>query len=303
MSIKPVATPSKLLDRMTDAEHQQITDDFLGLFYGGKGVHKTTTAMGLAQRLRGDGEILFATSGNGFRGLDRFPALRRDTKHLRMDDPRELYQLSKAMRARQKGYENFTVVVLDDFDSWWQDTLHAFAREQAGTSEDEELPIIDWTWYGPPQQAMLNTIKNFYRSDGLHVIMTCHDQGRPIKGEKNGPDRYEPLLGAKLSAGIGHLAHVVGRFESRVRKDPVTKETKHVTEVQIQPSRYVDAKSRLSNTNEITLDSVTLVKKIAEWVTGPEMKQALAQPEKEIEPVEDQAEGEDFEIADDDDEG
>lgn len=297
-----VATPQKLRDRMTDAEHQEIATEFFGLFYGGKGVHKSTTAMGLAQKLRGDGKILFAASGNGFSGLDRFPVLKRNTIHLRMDDPRELYQLSKALRTRAKGFEDFTVVVLDDFDSWWMDTLHAFAREQAGTTEDEELPIIDWTWYGPPQQAMMNTVKNFYKTEGLHVIITAHEQGRQIKGEKNGPDRYEPLLGTKLSAGIGHLAHVVGRFEGRVKKDLQTKKTVHTTEVQIQPSRYVDAKSRLSNVDSITVSDVELVKKAAQWILSGAVEEDLAQPEQQ-EVAEDVDDGEDFEVEDDDDEG
>lgn len=299
------ANAQKLLERMTDAEHESIQTEFFGLFYGGKGVHKSTTAMGLAQKIRGEGEILFAASGNGFSGLDRFPSLKRNTMHLRMDDPRELYQLSKALRTRAKGYEDFTVIVLDDFDSWWMDTLHAFAREQAGTSEDEELPIIDWTWYGPPQQAMMNTVKNFYKTPGLHVIITAHDQGRPLKGEKGGPDRFEPLLGTKLSAGIGHLAHLVGRFEGRVKKNIQTKAVEQIVEVQIQPSRYVDAKSRLSNTNEIKLDSVTLVKKAAEWVLGGGIESTSHQADVSsvAEPPQDE-DDEDFEVGDDaEDEG
>ena len=299
----PVANAQKLLARMTDAEHEDIQSEFFGLFYGGKGVHKSTTAMGLAQKLRGDGQILFAASGNGFSGIDRFPALKRHTQHLRMDDPRELYQLSKALRTRAKGYEDFTVVILDDFDSWWQDTLHSFAREQAGTSEEEELPIIDWTWYGPPQQAMMNTVKNFYKTMGLHVIITCHEQGRPLKGEKGGPDRFEPLLGTKLSAGIGHLAHLVGRFEGRVKKNVQTKQVESVVEVQVQPSRYVDAKSRLSNTNEIKLDSVMLVKKAAEWVLGGGIETAPAKEQDVVADEPSDEEDEDFEVEDDDSEG
>lgn len=301
MASSIVATPAKLAARMTDAEHEDIQTEFFGLFYGGKGVHKSTTAMGLAQKLRGDGEILFAASGNGFSGLDRFPTLKRHTQHLRMDDPRELFQLSKGMRARSKGFEKFTVVVLDDFDSWWQDTLHGYAREKAGVTDDDPLPEIDWTWYGPPQQAMLNTVKNFYKTVGLHVIITTHDQGRPLKSEKGGADRYEPLLGTKLSAGIGHLAHLVGRFESRIVKNPVTKKPQHITEVQIQPSRYVDAKSRLSNTNEVKLTSVELVKIAAAWVNNGGIERAESEPEAEVVAEQPNAdEDEDFEVEDED---
>ena len=291
-----VATPSKLLARMTDAEHQSLTKTFFGLFYGDKGTRKTTTAQGLAQKLRGDGEILFVDSAEGFVSLDRFPVLKKHTQHLRVDDPRELMVISKAMRPRAKGFENFTVVVLDEYSSWWTDTLHAFAYEQAGLDPDkDELPIIDWTWYGPPQQAMLNVLKNFDKTPNLHVIIVAHEQGRALKGEKNGPDRITPLLGTKLSASIGQLAHVVGRFESRkVRND-------YETEVQIQPSRYVEAKSRLSNTNEIKLSSKDLVKVIAEWVHGSDMEADLARPEPsvEVEVAVEDTEDEDFEIVDD----
>ena len=307
MASSIVATPAKLAARMTDAEHEDIQTEFFGVLYGGKGVFKSTTAMGLAQKLRGNGEILFAASGNGFSGLDRFPVLKRHTWHLRMDDPRELFQLSKGIRARQiKDFAKITVIVLDDFDSWWQDTLHAYAYEKDDKDpEKDELPEIDWTWYGPPQQAMMNTVKNFYKTTGLHVIITCHEQGRPLKNEKGGPDRFEPLLGAKLSAGIGHLSHLVARFESRVVRDAVTKKQKQVVEAQIQPSRYVDAKSRLSNTNEIKLDSVTLVKTAAEWVLSGGIERAETEPEADVVADEpDEGEDEDFEVGDDEeDEG
>ena len=284
----------RLRDRLTDAEHQDIQTDFLGLFYGDKGTRKSTTAQGLAQKLRGDGGILYAAAGTGFSALKRFPALKRETEHLYIPDPVELFQLSKVLRTRQQGFEDYTVLVLDDFDSWWMDTLHAFAYEQAGLDpETDELPIIDWTWYGPPQQAMMNTIKNFFKTPDLHVIITSAEQGRGLKGEKNGPDRFTPLLGTKLSAGIGHLAGVVGRFESRKVRETYT------TEVQIQPTRYVEAKSRLSNTNAIKLDSVELVKKIAEWVEDDGPAEAAAFPEEDAvydEPADD--EDEDFEVDD-----
>ena len=296
MPDKPVATAAKLLQRMNDPAHQVIEKEFFGLFYGDKGTKKSTTALGLAQKLRGDGEIIFAAAGTGFASMDRFPALKQNVRHLRMSDYRELYALSKALRQRVKGYEHFTAIILDDADSWWQDLLHGFAFEKAGLDpENDELPIIDWTWYGPPQQAMLKTFKNFFNTPDLHVIITSAEQGRPIKGEQNGPDRYTPLLGTKVSAGIGHLAHVVGRFESR------TVGGKDVTEVQIQPSRYVDAKSRLSNTNEKKVTQIDLVKLASEWIFSDTVEEDLAAPEPQV-VAEDVNEGDDDDFSVDDDE-
>lgn len=294
-STTPAQMAKRLRDRMTDAEHQEVQTDFLGLFYGDKGTRKSTTALGLAQKLRGDGQILFTAAGDGFASMRRFPALKRETEHLYLPDPTELFQLSKALRTRQKGFEDFSVVILDDYDSWWMDTLHAFAYERAGLDPDvDELPVIDWTWYGPPQQAMMNVIKNFHKTPNLHVIITSAEQGRALKGESNGPDRYTPLLGTKLSAGIGHLAHVVGRFESRKVRDTYT------TEVQIQPTRYVDAKSRLSNVDDIKVDAVTLVKSIAEWIEGDGIEDVDGDPEADVVYAEpDDDEDEDFEVNDD----
>lgn len=285
----------KLAARMTDAEHQDVQTDFFGLFYGDKGTRKSTTAQGVAQKLRDDGKILFAAAGTGFASLNRFPALKKHTNHLYLPDPVELFQLSKVLRTRAAGFEDYSVVVLDDFDSWWQDTLHNFAHEQAGTDPDvDELPVIDWTWYGPPQQAMMNVVKNFFKTPDLHVIITSAEQGRARKDEKGGQDRFTPLLGTKLSAGIGHMAHVVGRFESRKVQQ------KYLTEVQIQPTRYVDAKSRLDNTDKIKLDAVELVKTIEEWVYGGGVEQAELSPEADVElqEVEDDGDDEDFEVAD-----
>lgn len=291
-----VATPANILSRMVDTEHQQIQKSAFLLAYGDKGTRKTTTLVGLAQKLRGEGRILFVDSAEGFASLDRFPALKRNVHRVRLDDPRELMVISKALRTRAKGFEDFTVVVLDEYSSWWTDTLHSFAYEQAGLDPDrDELPIIDWTWYGPPQQAMMNVVKNFDKTPNLHVLIAAHEQGRAIKGESNGPDRYTPLLGTKLSAGIGQLAHVVARFESR----KVGKV--YQTECQIQPTRYVEAKSRMSNTNEMKLDSVTLVKTFAAWIMSDAAEDDIAGSEPATvseEPV-DEGQDEEFEVTDD----
>lgn len=296
MTDRPVATAAKLLARMNDPEHQVIEKEFFGLAYGDKGTRKTTWAQRLAQELRGDGQILFAASGNGFVSLDREPALKANTRHLRMTDPREVFMVSKALRSNAKGWEDFTVVVLDDYDSWWMDTLHSYAYEQAGLDpEVDELPEIDWTWYGPPQQAMLNVVKNFYKTPGLHVIITSAEQGRALKGEKNGPDRYTPLLGTKLSAGIGHLAHVVTRFEGRSVRG------QYQVEAQIMPTRYVDAKSRLSNLDAVKVDSTELAYAIADWVYGDGMAADVAAPEAQV-VGEDVAEGDDDDFSVEDDE-
>lgn len=300
-----VATASKLLSRMNDLEHQEVPKELILLGYGDKGTAKTTTMVALAQKIRGEGRILFIDSADGWVSLDNIPSLKRNVTRLRVDDPRELMVISKALRTRAKGFEDFTVVILDEESSWWTDTLHAFAREQAGVSDDEELPIIDWTWYGPPQQAMLNVFKNFTKTPGLHVLVVAHEQDRPIRGE-SGAVRFGPLLGTKLSAGIGQLSHLVVRFESR--KDPKAKGG-YRREVQTLPTRYVEAKSRLGDL-ELKEEVTSFVKKVAAWVNDSALAETVVADEEPTVEDDDEAEDdaetgtdeEDFEVTEDDDE-
>ena len=224
-------------------------------------------------------------------------SLKVSTVRIRVDDPTDLKVLSRAMRTRAKGFEEYTVVVLDEYSSWWTDTLHGFAYEQAGLNPDtDELPVIDWTWYGPPQQAMLSVIKDFHKTVGLHVILVAHEQGRALKGEKNGPDRITPLLGTKLSASIGQLAHIVARFEARKLRD------EYVREAQAQPTRYVDAKTRVPGM-PLKLSVVDLVKMTSAWVLGGGTVEAATTPEDStVQETPDESD-EDFEVQDDPDEG
>ena len=89
-------------------------------------------------------------------------------------------------------------------------------------------------------------------------------------------------------------AHVVARFESRkVGKT-------YVTEAQVQPTRYVEAKTRIGGM-EVKETANDLVELIAEWINDSEaMAEDLASPEANVvadEPEDD--EDEDFAVEDD----
>lgn len=291
-------TPAQRLklitSRMVDLEHQEIPKDYVGLHYGGKGTTKTVTTMGLAQKLRGDGKILFVDSSDGWVSLDNFKPLKRNTQYVRVDDPAELMVLAKALLNGSKGFEDITVVVLDEISSWYNDALNAYIREVNGVDEDQPLPKAEWNDYGPPQAAIFNAIKAFHKVPDLHLIMVAHEQSRAIKGDKNA-ERIEPALGSKLSQNIGQIAHVVARFESRL----VARE--YVREVQVQPTRYVDAKTRIGGL-ETKLLTKNFVREVADWINdAPRMVTELAAPEPQVAEEEPDEEDDDFEVEDDED--
>ncbi len=211
--------------------------------------------------------------------------------------------IANALRTRAKGFEDFTVVVLDEVSSWFTDVLHSYVREVTNTPDDQDLPEIEGSMYAAPQAAFLNLIKVFHKTAGLHVIMVAHEQDRAIKGEK-GVSQITPSLSPKLMAGVAQLSHLVGRFEAR--KDPKAK-SGYRREVQVLPTRYVVAKTRIGGL-EVKEDAVVLVKKVAAWINDSKlMAEDLVAPESQVvaeepddeEPVE---EDDDFEIEEDDEE-
>lgn len=289
-----------VLDRMVDMDHQEIPKDYVGLHYGGKGTRKTVTSMGLAQKLRGDGRILFVDSSDGWVSLDNFPALKRATDYVRVDDPAELMVIARALLNRVKGFEDISVVMLDEISSWYNDALNGYIREVHGVDEDQPLPKADWNDYGPPQAAIFNAIKTFHKVPDLHLIMISHEQSRAIKGDKNA-ERIEPALGSKLSQNIGQIAHVVARFESRLVRNQETKKQEYTTEIQVQPTRYVDAKTRIGGM-PLKLDAVPFVKDVAAWVNDTErMVSDTAAAEAQVASEDLDEDDEDFEVGDDED--
>lgn len=286
----PAQRLKTVLDRMVDMEHQEIPKDYVGLHYGGKGTAKTVTTMGLAQKLRGDGKILFLDSSDGWVSLDNHPSLKRNTIYIRVDDPAELMVIARALVNGEKKFGEVTVTVLDEVSSWYNDALNSYIREVNGVEEDQPLPKADWNDYGPPQAAIFNAVKTFHKVPGMHLIMVSHEQSRAIKGDKNA-ERIEPALGSKLSQNIGQIAHVVARFESRLVAQ------KYVREVQVQPTRYVDAKTRIGGM-DTKLDSVAFVKSVAGWINDESrMVGDLAAPEAQVAAEDpDENDDEDFEV-------
>ena len=295
----PVAKLSKLLDRMADMEHQVIEKKFIGLFYGSYGTGKTTAAQALAQKLKGEGRILYLDSADGWVSLDNIKPLKKSTTYLSVTDPRELMVIANALKTKAPNFEDITVVVLDEVSSWFTDTLHMYAREVTNTSDDADLPEIEGQMYAAPQAAFLNLIKTFHKAQDLHIIMIAHEQGRAIKGDKE--QKMTPSLAPKLMNGLAQLAHVVARFDA---KRDANANGGYRREAQVQPTRYVDAKTRIGGL-DVKMDAIDLVNEIADWSNSTQMAKDLAAPEPQVVAEDPQDEEtpeepeEDFEVKDD----
>lgn len=287
------AALKKFKSRIRDIETEVIEKKAAVTIYGDKGTGKTTAAQALAQKLKGTGRILRLDSSDGWVSLDNIPALKRDTDNVEYATLDDLGVAADALATRKAGFEDYTVLVLDEISTWYILALHAYVREQMNLPADAPLPPFGWDYYGPVQAALLNVIQKIQLTPGLHLIMVAHEQERALKGE-NAAKRMTLAMGTKLAEGIGQLSHVVARFESR------SVQGNYVREVQSWPTRAVDAKSRIKDL-DLKMEATKWVKTIAAWVESSQMTEDLAEPELQLSHEDDSGvDDEDFEVPDED---
>lgn len=271
-----VANINKILGRMADIEHQKVEKTFFGLIYAGFGTGKTTLAAGIAQAIKGNGQILFLDSAQGAAALDNMPKLKRSMQRIQVLDPRELPVIANALKGKKGAWSDFTVVILDEVDAWFEKILHNYVREKYGITESEDLPEIEGKDYNTPTAAMLSVLNTFLSVDNLQVILVAHEQERG----KEPRTFIAPSLPPKLMRGINERVHVVTRLEAVISKDG------YVRTLQVNPSKQVVAKSRIGGL-PVKVDFTDMPKIIREWVSSDQMAKDLTSKAPDPDPVED----------------
>lgn len=228
---------NKLLERMQAVENEKIDRDFLFVCYGELGTGKTTLLAGIAQKIKGDGEIIFGDSAQDAVSLDNIPALKRNLHRIPIPDSTDLPVLAAALKARKDPVmARARVLILSEFDTWFEQILHRFVREKHGIPETEELPEIEGRDYNVPTQIALDIVNKFLAIPNLHILICVHESDRG-----KAPRTFmAPSLPPKLMRGINQKVHVVGRVEAIIKADNSYDRT-----VQINPSKTVMAKSRI----------------------------------------------------------
>lgn len=276
-----MATLAQIKARMQDMETEVISKTFFGLLYGGFGTGKTTLVAGIAQKLKGNGRILYLDSAENFASLDNIkvkgkPILMKDTDRIQVKDPKELNTIAAELKKRKAPFDQHTVLILDEVDAWFEVILHEYVREATGTLPTEDLPEIEGKHYGPPTQVMLNIINAFKAIDGLHILLVAHDQQRG----KEPKIITAPSLPPKLMKGINEKVHVVGLVEAAIGREGYTRT------VQVNPSKQVTAKTRIGGL-PVKLDFKDIPKIFSDWVGSSRMEEDLVAPEPDPDPVDD----------------
>ena len=273
-----------ILARMHDMGAENVRREFIGMIYGDPGAGKTHLAMGLAQKLRKGGDIILLDSSDGWVSLAGKDMLTKNARRLQVQKPDDLPLIANAIEKRQKGFENVSVVILDEGSSIANDILETVVRQRAGASESDVLPEIEGRDYGPAGQIFVSMISKFHRIEGLHLIIVAHNREKTEDGSIALVNRpmFPPLLLTNLMAKM----HVVAFVTARRKADNT-----YVREVQAQPSATVRAKSRI-NDMQVKTGFGPFGTTITNWVVSDSFESDLAGEEAQAVVSEDEEETE-----------
>lgn len=236
--------------------------DFFGMIYSEFGMGKTVTTMALAQQLRGEGDILFCDSSDGWVSLQEFPALMEGVDRFRVTDPADLVVVANGIasgKLKSKRKQPFSVVVIDESSSVFDMMLENYLREKHGLTADEQLPEAEGKEYGPPTAAFESLLRKFHDISGLHIILTAH--AREIGETKE----LRPSFPPKAYAVAMRKLHVCAALSARRKRVAGSKEVTYERSVQLLPSAAVSAKSRIPG-SPVKCDPLEFIELVSEWV-------------------------------------
>ena len=241
--------------------------DLFAMLYAEFGAGKTVTTMALAQSLKGDGDILFCDSSDGWVSLQEFPDLMEGVDRFRATDPADLIPIangltSKKLKSRRK--RPYTVVVLDEASSIFDTLLEQSIRDKYGLDPDDPFPEIEGREYGPATMALESLMRKFHDAPDVHVLVTAH--AREV-AESGGIKELRPSFPPKAYAVMMRKLHVCAALSARKQRDPKTKKLNYVRTVQLLPSANTAAKSRIPG-SPMSCDPVEFIELVTGWVAS-----------------------------------
>lgn len=279
---------STILSSIQDLENDEgdIKKDFFGIFFGGIGVGKTTLVAGLAQRLKGDGKILYLDSANGWVTLsgDQKRGFRKGMDRYRIKEPSDLAVIANALAERKKGFRDYTVLIVDELSSIASRILSMALADRLGIGE-EDIPseAPEQRDYLNAQTAVTVLVKKLVELEGLHVILTAHDKDKTDRASgaiiSTGAD-FQPGIMKSLAKDL----HIVGQVTAKVGRKAGSPEPKYTREVQVLPTSRVSAKTRVPGFALKNSFSDT-IRLISDWIengeeAGDEVQGVAEDPEE-----------------------
>ena len=251
-----------IMGSMQSMSELTIPKDLFAMLYSEFGMGKTTTAMGLAQAIRGDGQILFLDSSDGWVSLEEYPALLDGATRIQIKDPRDIMVIANGLATG--AMKGFNTVVIDELSTIFDIMLEQYLREKYSLGPDEQLVEAEGRDYGPPTAAMASFLRKLQEVDGLNLIVTAH--AREVQAE-GAIKEIRAAFPPKAFAEVMRKTHVTAALSARRRKVAGSKEIGYERTLQLKPSASVSAKSRIRN-SPVTTTPEEFIELVANWLSS-----------------------------------
>ncbi len=250
--------------------------NLFAMIYSEFGMGKTTTAMGIAQQLRGDKHILFCDSSDGWTSLEEFPVLMEGADRLQVKDPADLAVIAEGFKKGQL-QKTYSVVVIDEASSIFYQIIEDYSRELFGLSEDDMLKPIEGRDYAPPTSAFISILKKIHEADDVHLIITAHSRDVTEDGRKEMRPSFSPTAYREVMRRVQVCAAL------SVKTKPVPGTKNRVTErtLQLRPTANVAAKTRIPG-SPTTVEVGEFLGLVSEWLDSGSFGE---EPQDSFEPL------------------
>lgn len=260
---------NEILGSIVDVNAKVST--FRSIFYGAKGVGKTTLAIQCMKKLiRPEQFILHIDTSEGYVSLRNIPGLQEQVKTMPFTTYENTRAIADAIKRKVAPFDKIGGIVLDEMSKMAeQDTLRVFEARQSGIygPKEQEKAEDQATTEGRDHQIALNRFRKMYYDvfdlRDIHVIATAHQMEK--KDREGNIISIAPDFSPKIGSQAGQLVHLVAYLTAKTVKDPANlKVTSYERNAQVHPTLRIDAKTRL-DIKTTSVNAADLPNIISKW--------------------------------------
>jgi len=255
--------------QLSSANEAVVNSEPVINIFGTNGVGKTTLAAKLADALSGGTPVLYCDAREGVRVLQD-EEFAENVVRIPVGNPGDMAVVAHALRTRQRGFEDFTSVIVDEVNAIAYRDLEAYVREKNGIAPEQQLGEIEGRDYGPAAAMLRSWLDALVQTDSLNVILVCHEKQRIDQAngdETRKQTTFTPLLwpGAlvELLAPVNVSARMTNKVGSKLGSASYTRE------LQSWPTTTVNAKCQFK-TIQPRMSDEDWLNAILDEVYGPE---------------------------------
>lgn len=236
-----------------------LTQHVTGIIYGESGGGKTILALELAQRIRKmyGGKILFVDAVNAWRSVKNHPSLQEGLVRVPYKGKEQLDTIASALEYRPEGFEDITVVILDEMSSMTDKDGDVVLKARSAADSNKDPDVLTQPDMGATTERMRRTVGNLLKQTNVSIIFVSHQRDDEDKnvGYKKIRPRFMPKFSGTIREALDFVVYMAA--EPRGSGESTT----YSRTIQAHPTRTVVAKTRVGglrviNSPEVFIDAV-----------------------------------------------